>query len=391
MANGVERFLCLASSENGQEFLREAASAGVRVTLLTLDRLRDGNWPREALEELATMPSGLSREQILNTVCWMARTHCYDRVMALDEADLELVSHLREHLRVPGMGITTAGYYRDRLGMRISARESGFPVSAFCRVLDYDELRHFMETVAPPWQLRPRSSGTAGARRIQDAEQLWRALDDLGDQQSHFLLEAETEGELYSVDSILSDREVLFSVVYQPTWETLEGRSEATVYTAVTMERSSRAWLELTALNAGLAPSLGMVRGVTHAEFLRSKADGRFYFQQIEAPIVGGFGVELVEAATGVNPWREWARLEVAHLRGQSYVLPELYELDAGLVLCRTEGADVDLSGFQAAEIVGRLKREHRAGFLVRSASAKRVRELLKQAGDMLTGRTAVV
>ena len=145
MADGNERFLCIASYEKGQEFLRQCAKMGVKPTLLTLEKLRDADWPREALEELATMPAGLNREQILNTVSWMARGKRFDRIVALDEFDLEAAAQIREHMRIPGMGTTTSAYYRDKLAMRFGAREAGFLVPEFCRVLNYDELRVWMD------------------------------------------------------------------------------------------------------------------------------------------------------------------------------------------------------------------------------------------------------
>ena len=79
-----ERFLCLASCEKGQDFLRQCAEMGVKTTLLTLETSREGDWPRDALEDLATMPAGLTGEQILNTVSWMARGRRFDRIVALD-------------------------------------------------------------------------------------------------------------------------------------------------------------------------------------------------------------------------------------------------------------------------------------------------------------------
>ena len=57
-----------ASYEKGQDFLRQCAEMGVKPTLLTVDKLRDAEWPREVLEEVALMPADLTREQILNTV-----------------------------------------------------------------------------------------------------------------------------------------------------------------------------------------------------------------------------------------------------------------------------------------------------------------------------------
>ena len=98
----------------------------MRTTLLTVDKLRDANWPREALEDLVTMPENLTSEQILNTVSWMARGRRFDRVAALDEFDLETAAEIREHWRLPGMGVSATAFYRDKLAMRTGAREQGF-------------------------------------------------------------------------------------------------------------------------------------------------------------------------------------------------------------------------------------------------------------------------
>ena len=380
MAEEIERFLCIASYEKGQDFLRQCAEMGVRPTVLTLDKLRDAAWPREAVEEVTTMPAGLSREQILNTVSWMARGRRYDRVIALDEFDLEMAAQIREHMRIPGMGVTTAAYYRDKLAMRTSARESGFLVPEFCRVLNYDELRVYMDRVPAPWLLKPRSEASAlGIRKIEAPEQLWRVLDELGDRQSYFLLEQFVPGDIFHVDSIVSEREVKFSVVHRYGRPPMQVMHEGGVFTTRTVDRASRDWLELTALNAGLAPSLGMVRGVTHAEYIRAHAGGRYYFLEIAARVGGAFISDLVEVSTGVNLWREWARLEVAYLRGETYVPPESFESYAGSVLCLAQTAEPDTSGFNAPEIVVRMKKHHHAGLIVRSGDPERVRTLLDE------------
>ena len=216
MAGEIERFLCIASYEKGQDFLRQCAELGVKPTLLTVDKLRNADWPLDALEELTSMPEGLSREQILNTVSWMMRGRRFDRVIALDEFDLETAAQIREHLRTPGMGTSATAFYRDKLAMRTGAREAGFLVPEFSRVVNYDELRAYMDRVPAPWLLKPRSEASAlGIRKIQNPEQLWRALDELGDRQSYFVLEQFVPGEIFHVDSVVSEKKVLFSVVHQ--------------------------------------------------------------------------------------------------------------------------------------------------------------------------------
>jgi biotin carboxylase len=388
MPDKIERFLCIASYEKGQDFLRQLAELGVRPTLLTVDKLRDAAWPREALEDLATMPEGLTREQILNTVCWMERGRRFDRVVALDEFDIETAAQIREHTRTPGMGQTRSAYYRDKLAMRMSARDNGFLVPEFCRVLNYEELREYMERVPAPWLLKPRSEASAlGIRKIEEPEQLWRALDELGDRQSYFLLEQFVPGDIFHVDSVVSESRVVFAAVHQYGRPPMQVMHEGGVFTTRTVERGSQDWVDLTCLNARLAPALGMIRGVTHAEYIRAHADGRFYFLEIAARVGGAFISDLVEASTGINLWREWAKLEVCAVRGQEYKVAPTRAEYAGSVLCLAKTAEPDTTGFDAPEIVLRMKKHHHAGLIVRSPKSARVQELVEQYSEEFARR----
>jgi hypothetical protein len=384
----TEKFLCIASYEKGQDFLRQLGALGVMPTLLTVDNLRDADWPREVLEEIVTMPAGLTREQVLNTVSWVARSKRFDRIVALDEFDLEMAAQVREHMRIRGMGTTTTAYYRDKLAMRIGAEESGFLVPPFCRVLNYDELRLYMDRVPGPWLLKPRSEASAlGIRKIADPEQLWRALDELGDRQSFFLLEKFVPGDIFHVDSIVNESKVVFSSVHQYGRPPMQVMHEGGVFTTRTVDRASRDSKELTVLNARLAPSLGMIRGITHAEYIRAHADGKYYFLEIAARVGGAFIADLVEVSTGINLWKEWANLEVASLRRNAYSLPKTFESYAGSVLCLAQTAEPDTTGFNAPEIVYRMKKHHHAGMIVRSEKPRRVEQLLNEYSDEFARR----
>jgi biotin carboxylase len=380
MGQGTDRILCISSYEKGQDFLRQCAELGVQPTLLTVEKLRGADWPHEALEELVTMPEGLTREQILNTVSWMARGRKFARVVALDEFDQETAAQIREHIRLPGMNISTANCYRDKLAMRTTAREKGFLVPEFCGIFYYNDLRAYMERVPRPWLLKPRAEASAlGIRKIEEPDQLWHALDELSDEQSRFLLEQFVPGDIFHVDSIVSEGRVVFAAVHRYGKPPMQVMHEGGVFTTRTVDRASEDWKGLTALNARLAPALGMVRGVTHGEYIKAHADGRFYFLEIAARVGGAFIAELVETATGVNLWREWAKIEVADIRGEAYAPPMAREEYAGSVLCLAKTAEPDTSAFDAPEIVVRMKKHHHAGLIVRSTRAERVRELLEQ------------
>jgi hypothetical protein len=360
----------------------------VKPSLLTVEKLRDADWPREALEDIVTMPPDLTIEQILNTVSFLARGKRFDRIVALDEFDLETAAQVREHMRIRGMGVTASAYYRDKLAMRIGAKDSGFLVPPFCRVLNYDELRGYMAAVPAPWLLKPRSEASAlGIKKIAEPEQLWRALDELGDRQSRFLLEQFVPGDIFHVDSIVSEGKVVFAVAHQYGKPPMQVMHEGGVFTTRTVDRSSSDWKDLTELNARLAPALGMARGVTHGEYIKAHSDGRFYFLEIAARVGGAFIADLVEKSSGVNLWREWARIEVAALRGETYVLPETFESYSGSVLCLAQTAEPDTSAFDAPEIVYRMKKHHHAGMIVKSDDPERVRELLEQYSEEFARR----
>jgi len=174
--------LCVTSYEKGQEFLRTCKSLGCTVLLLTVEKFRHANWPHEAIDEMFFMPPELPIRDMIHAVSYAARTRHIDRIVALDEFDMENVAALREHLRLPGMGLTMVRYFRDKLAMRMQARDAGILVPEFSAVLNYDDLREFMQRVPGPWLLKPRAQASGiGMKKITSAEELWPWLDQLGD------------------------------------------------------------------------------------------------------------------------------------------------------------------------------------------------------------------
>src|SRR5437660_10020733 len=120
---------------------------GGRVLLLTFENLRHADWTFDAIDEVSTMPEELPLQSLIYAVSYTARSQPIDRIVALDEFDMENVSALREHLRIPGMGLTTVRYVRGKLAMRARREETGMLVPAFVHVLNYDNLLEFMARV----------------------------------------------------------------------------------------------------------------------------------------------------------------------------------------------------------------------------------------------------
>ena len=370
--------LCIGSFFKGNAFLRECKRQGCRVILITVEKLKDAAWARESIDEIFFMPK-IVRPDITNAVSYLARERRIDRIIPLDDYDVETAAALREHLRIPGMGDTTARYFRDKLAMRVLAQESGIPVPPFVHVLNYDRLRAFMTDVPPPWMFKPRSeAGSIGLKKVEKSEELWRSLDELGDLQSYYVLEKYLPGPVYHVDSIVSEREVVFHIAHRYGRPPMDVFHTGGIFTTHTLAYDDAETQALFALNRQVLGVLGMVRGVTHAEFIRSEQDGHFYFLETAARVGGANIDELVAAAAGVNLWAEWARIELAHLAGEAYTLPSTRQEYAGLILCLARQARPDLSAYSDSEIVWRLRKENHAGLIVASPALDRVQMLLR-------------
>jgi biotin carboxylase len=369
--------LCITSYEKGQEFLRTCKREGCRVLLLTVEKLRDANWPRESVDEFFYMPEDLPVQAILNTVSYLARWQPIDRIVALDEFDMENTAALREHLRIPGMGLTTVRYFRDKLAMRGRAKEEGISVPEFIHVLNHSALNDFMSRVKPPWLLKPRSQASGiGMKKIHAPADLWPLLDQLGDAQSNYLLEQFVPGDVFHVDSIVSERKVVFAEVHSYGSPPLNVSHEGGVFTTRTLSRASAESKALQKMNRELIAALGLVRGVTHAEFLRAYEDGKIYFIEIAARVGGAYISDAIEASTGVNLWREWARIEVGS-GTTPYVLPKRRRDYAGIVLSLARQETPDTSAYTEPEIAQRITKKHHAGFVLRARKPDRIAELL--------------
>jgi biotin carboxylase len=369
--------LCVSSYEKGQEFLRTCKAIGCRVLLLTVEKLRNANWPFESIDEIFTMPEELPLQGLLYSVSYMARSQPIDRIVALDEFDMENVSALREHLRIPGMGLTTVRYFRDKLAMRARAREVGILVPEFVHVLNYDNLREFMSRVPGPWLLKPRSQASGiGMKKIHSQDELWPWLDQLGDQQSFYLLEQFIPGAVYHVDSVFAERHVAFAEAHAYGTPPLDTSHQGGVFTTRTLPRDIAETKALQEINRQVLEGLGFVRGVTHAEFLKSHADGKFYFLEVAARVGGAYISDIIDAATGINLWREWARLEVGAGK-QPYQLPPAHGDYAGVIVSLARQEHPDTSAYTDPEIVYRVNKFHHAGFVLKSSSHERIQHLL--------------
>lgn len=369
-------FLCIATYRKGDEFLRECDRQGCRVLLLTEEKLRDSDWPREAIDTFYFVRRDMSEADVRKGAAFVARSERIDRIVALDDFDVEMAAMLREYLHIPGMGETTARAFRDKLAMRSRARAAGIPCPEFVHVVNDAAVSGWTEAVPPPWVLKPRGQAAAiGIKRIASAQDLWATLSGLGDARADYVLEHFVPGDVFHVDSLIFNREVVFASASAYGSPPMTVAHEGGIFVTRTLLTDDVVTEQLKAANARVLGAFGLVRGVSHTEFIRGH-DGVLYFLETSARVGGAYIVDVVEASTGINLWREWAKIEIAGERG-AYTLPPSRRRSAGIVLSLARQEHPDMQAYTDPEIVRRIDKRHHAGLIVAADDEYRVRELL--------------
>jgi biotin carboxylase len=374
-------FLCLSSYFKGNDFLRACKAEGCRVLLLTVDKLLGEAWPRDAVDEIFAMPGGdfANRQDLLNAVSYLARSRPIDRIVALDDYDVEVAAMLREHLRVGGMGESTARYFRDKLAMRERAASRGVRVPPFVHVLNHEHIGKFLREVPGPWLLKPRSeAGSVGIKTFEREDDVWAAVEALGDKQSYHLIEQMIAGDVYHVDAVIYERSVVFAAAHRYRRPLLGVVQKGGIFGTRTVKHGSPEEHELFEFHRDVMDALGLGRGAAHTEFIRGQADGKFYFLESGARVGGAHISDLVEASTGVNLWAEWARVEVAGGKEPYGIEPARHE-HGGLLVSLARQEKPDTSAYNDPEVCWRLSMPNHVGLVVRSPSAERVEQLLDE------------
>ncbi len=149
------------------------------------------------------------------------------------------------------------------------------------------------------------------------------------------------------------------------------------IFTTRLLERGSQAAERLLAHNILVLEAMGLLRGVSHTEFIRGE-DGALYFLETSARVGGAHIAELVEAATGLNLWAEWAKVEIAGGKLPYAPPPPLHDY-AALLVSLAKQEHPDTSAYADPEIVWRMQQPHHVGMIIKSPRRERVAELLEQ------------
>ena len=384
--NSPLNIICLATYFKGADFIHECKAHGCHVILITKEKMLREDWPRESLDDLIAVPNDAGPPLFIDLLAFLACKMKIDRVIALEEFDVVTAALMREHLCLPGLSSSGAKVFRDKLSMAVYSQRAGINLPEFVPLVNRDEVDEYMKRVPGPWVIKPRSDVSAiGIRKVSEPVEVWRAIDEMNEREnlreraSYYVLARFIPGEVFHVDSVVNDGRVVFAGTNQYGRPPMQVAHQGGAYVSRTLERGSDDEKTLLATNKKLIRALGLERGATHAEFIKSDADGKFYFLEIAARVGGAYIAEVLEAASGVNLWREWAKLEIADGKGPK--ITPLRKEYAGIILSLAKQEYPDTSAYVEDEIIHRVKKLHHAGLIVRAPRLERVNELLDQYG----------
>lgn len=381
--------VCISCYYKGYDFMDEMKKLGNKIILVTSENLKEKEWPWEAIDEVFYMPelkpSVWNLDHLIQGFSHLMQTRKVDAVIALDDYDVEKAALIRETFRIPGMGQTTHRYFRDKLAMRQKAKDSGINVPEFTAVFNNDEVNQFVDKVPGPWVLKPRSEASAsGIKKITNKDQLWEELNGLGEERHLFLLESFKPGDVYHVDSLTFNKDIIFTSASKYLAPPMEVSHEGGVFRTKTLGRYSDEFKALDEVNAKVLSSFGLIYGATHTEFIRSRENGKYYFLETSSRVGGAHIPDLVEASSNINIWREWAKIEDALLKGKKYEVAKPTGYYSGLIIALIKDKEPDYNEFECEEVVKFIPIDYHVGIVYKSSDATIVQERLDRAAEKI-------
>jgi len=374
-------FLCISNFFKGNAFLTALKKQGNRVFLVTSEKLKDKPWVYEYIDEVFFMPGqdlDWDLNLLLQGVGGLMKNHKIESIIALDDYDVEKATFLRESLRIPGMGQTTGRFFRDKLAMRIKAQDSGLRVPAFSPLFNDEDINLFADHISAPWVLKPRSEASAhGIIKVNSKEELCHHINELGDNRLYYLVEQFKPGDVYHADGLLLNGKSLFLTVSKYLATPMEISQGGGIFRSANIKYGSSDDKAIKKANLEIMKAFGMKSGATHTEFIKCHEDREIYFLETSSRVGGAHLAEMVEAATDINLWAEWAKIEDSLAKGYKYELPKVAKNYAGIVLTLSKYEHPDLSSFDDPEVYFRVPLEYHAGLIVRSKNQQKIMDLL--------------
>jgi len=236
------------------------------------------------------------------------------RLLAVLEQLQVPLAQVREHLGIPGIGVTTAGNFRDKAQMKSALRAAGVPCARHRLADSAAVAAGFAAEVGFPLVVKPPAgAGAKSTFRLDDAGDLRAWLDAAPPSPDRLaLLEEFLTGEEGSYDSVMISGQIVWDSVssYLPT--PLEVLRNPWIQWMVLMPRdvSGPEYAGLRAIAATALKALGLDTGLTHLEWFR-RPDGSVAVSEVAVRPPGGQITSMLCYAHDFDLYSAWAGLMV--------------------------------------------------------------------------------
>ena len=373
---GMTEILAVSHFCKGERILKTFQELGCRTVLLSRADRKDRPWPRHLVDEIFFVEDFRNRRDVLNAVSYLQQDRDFKIVAPLDEFAVGTCATIRAHLACPGLCEGTTRKVRDKLTMRCVAKDHGIPIPPYCGFNNKQKISELLAKTNGPWMLKHRSAGgSVHIRKLHHPNEAWEHYRKLGDARSNYILEEFVPGEVYHVDTIIHEGKFLLEVPGQYLTTPFDTWNSGGVFAAKTVARKSALAKKLLKLNRQVIQAMGVRNGVNHAEFL-GVADN-LQFLEVAARVPGSNLDQLSRAATGVDLFRESAKIQFSRVTDRPYEIPKFRYKEAGIVQClaREEQPDIgDLAGIP--ERTWSLSEDHHAGMAFASTKSDRIDKL---------------
>lgn len=157
-------------------------------------------------------------------------SECYDKVIAIDEFDIEIAACIRDYFDLKGQNLENAKFFRDKLIMNKLVREKGISAPITSEISNIFELDKFGKSVSYPIIVKPKNgAGTMKTFKIDSYDDAVSKIDfDLSE--GNYIAQKFIKGELYHIDSLVIKGVTKFTKVSKylaPTLQHFNGISAA--------------------------------------------------------------------------------------------------------------------------------------------------------------------
>lgn len=384
-------FLCIASYFKGNSFYQACKQAGNEVYLVTSSRWKEKPWAFDYIDEIFYMDlddeGNWNMDDLINGTAYLLRNKKIDRIIAIDDFDVEKAAELREVFRFDGMTYTVAKYFRDKLAMRLMAAKVNLRVPAFAAIFNDKRLQDFLSAHPAPWFIKARGeASTTGIYKCENEKQVNAFIHAHPASRYKYLIESYIPGDVYHVDSFSVNGKIVFSQVSQYFNPPFDITHSAGIFRSASLPYDAVDTKELEKFNSKILTAFGIKNGPAHTEYIKSSADGKFYFLETSSRLAGAFIPEMVLAASGINLWTEWAKLETCLCNGNSYKIPKRKFNYSGIITSLSRFSIQDYSDFKAEEneIFQLIEHPHHVGLIIQSNKLSRIQELIQLFSEVI-------